>query len=52
MELFTNSRVILAQGPCKSSQYRSNFSLRAAEVSTIFKLLNELSDYSIISIIL
>ena len=30
MERFTNYPVILAQGPCKSSQYRSNFNICVA----------------------
>ena len=34
MERFMNLRVILAQGPCWSSLYCSNFSICAAEAST------------------
>ena len=35
MERFTILRVILAQGPCYSSLYRSNFSICTAEASTV-----------------
>ena len=34
MECFTNLCVILVQGPCQSSMYRSNFSVCTAEAST------------------
>ena len=34
MEHFTNLHVILAQGPCLSSLYHSNFGICAAEAST------------------
>jgi hypothetical protein len=33
MERFTILRVILAQGPCSSSLYRSNFNICATEVA-------------------
>lgn len=34
MERFTNLCVVLAQGPCQSSLYRSNSSICAAKAST------------------
>ena len=34
-ECFTKLHVILAQGPCQSSLYHSNFSICAAEASTM-----------------
>lgn len=41
MERFTNLLVILAQGPCYSSLYRSSFSTCAAEASTPHFILND-----------